>query len=114
MRHTIHIKGHVPSKKNNWKPRKGGGQYCSKADDMGPLLLQVRAQWKRDPLPSATVKAVFVVRDLRGDLDNKYTTLQDLLVKGGVIKNDNIKRIASFSVDAVVGDEESVTVEVLS
>lgn len=110
--HSIAIKGRVPAKKNNWRPRKGGGIYCSVDHDLDPLLFQVQSQWKRKPLERAIVSAVFTVPNGKADLDNMYTTLQDLLVKGGVIRNDSIARVAAFSAKAVVGKVAGVRVEI--
>lgn len=111
--YKLRLVGHVPSKKNLYRRRRGGGMYKTRETNalLAPLLLQIRAAWKRPPLKSASVHAFFNVLDGRADLDNKFTCLQDLLVSGGVLENDNIARIRHISARAVVvTDEEAVDV----
>lgn len=70
--------------------------------------LVARAAWGgRAPLERAKISAVFYVRDGRGDLDGKWTTAQDVLVKAGVLRNDSIARLDHVILRAVVtnGDE---------
>jgi Holliday junction resolvase RusA-like endonuclease len=106
------IVGHVPAKKNNLRRSKNGGMYGGKSAELAPLLLQVQSQWKQEPLDWAEVNATFYLPAFRGDLDNKYTTLQDLLVKGGVIAGDTAKRIGYFSCKGLSSAHERVVVEI--
>ncbi len=91
------LEGEMPSKKNGWKPKKGGGSYIP-ADmqaELDDFLWQLKAV-KIDhgitkPLEgSLSISASFYVPagSKTRDLDNMLTTLQDLLQKGGIIKND--------------------------
>jgi Holliday junction resolvase RusA-like endonuclease len=78
-------------------------------------LLEWRAREKwtgREPIAKARVAAKFFVRDGRGDLDGKYTTLQDVLVNAGVLRNDSIARLKGFSCEAEIDPNERVEVEI--
>jgi Holliday junction resolvase RusA-like endonuclease len=93
MTHRLKINGHVPSKKNLWKRRRGGGMYLATKDAAAieGLLWQVKSQWQNTgPLWKPRISATFFVVDGRSDLDNKWTAVQDVLVAAGVIANDSI------------------------
>ncbi len=67
------------------------------------LILQARSQWNpRQPLDHAYVKARFLVKDGRQDLDNKLTCILDVLVEAGVLINDSIAHLAGFEASAVL------------
>lgn len=111
--YRLFLRGHVPGKKNAWKRSAKGGMHLpsSVRSEIDSLVLQARAQWKREPLEAAAISASFYVKDGARDLDNAYTCIQDVLVKAGVIRNDTIKRVAAFSACAIISTvEESVTV----
>lgn len=110
------LQGKVPSKKNNYRYSAKGGYIPRETSSLlNALELQVRSQWKRDTLESAVIGATFYVKDGVSDLDNKLTSMIDILVKAKVVRNDNIKRVRRISAEAVIikgGDEYSeVTVE---
>lgn len=89
--------GHVPAKKNRWHRSSAGAIYFDRGgiqQQIDSLVVQARSQWRgRVPLSKPSVIATFYVRDARGDLDNKYTTLQDALVSAGVLESDNVKHL---------------------
>lgn len=84
----------MPSKKNSWHRGANGGIYVpegvkSKLDDfLWQLKPVVMKQGKQLPITDiCAIDAIFHTCD-RLDLDNKLTTLLDLLQKSGCIKND--------------------------
>lgn len=88
------LQGEMPSKKNNWKPRAGGGMYVpepirTQLDDfLWQMKPVVRKYGKALPIAHPVrISARFATND-NEDLDNKFTTLLDLLQKGNVILND--------------------------
>jgi Holliday junction resolvase RusA-like endonuclease len=112
----LFIRGHISTKKNG-KMAWGGKVVTTRISkqELDALILQVKSQWKAEPLEyTKHLRVTFHVRDGRGDLDGKYTTLQDVLVKAGVLKNDSIARVNAYSVLAHVDPnvEEGATVEV--
>ncbi len=98
----INITGNVPSKKNLLKLTRGGrGYYDSETKaTLNDLSEQVTRQWckttldghrvPRSPLIHPAIAVVFYVVSERSDKDNKYTTILDSLVSGGVLKDDCI------------------------
>ena len=89
------LSGHVPAKKNAWRRRANGGIGVDRETHahIDALILQARVQWGRKaPLVNPDMDVKFIVRDRRGDRDNKLTTVIDVLVKAGVLKNDNMKQ----------------------
>ena len=110
---TLTLLGHVATKKNGKAAFNGRVvQTRAKKADLDSLILQARQQWGgRPPLQKAKIQALFFVRDGRGDLDGKYTTLQDVLVKAGVIRNDSIARLPGFKADAIIDPHERVIVD---
>src|SRR5579884_1408623 len=93
---VLTLVGPVPAKKNRWHRGKNGAVYFDRKGieaEIDSLLLQAQSQWRRDPAKRPAIIATFYVRDGRGDLDNKYTTIQDVLVKAGVLKADNVKHL---------------------
>jgi len=110
--HRLMLVGHCPTKKNAkhaWK----GRVIIDPAIKAQVQVLEWRARsiWgARKPLPSAIVHARFFVRDGRADLDGKYTTIQDVLVKAGVLANDSIARIKRVSMAAEYDENERVEI----
>lgn len=108
--------GPCPSKKNRRHVRRGGGVYFDRAEvqpAIDRLVLQARSQWQQEPLSRAVVRATFLVRSRRQDVDNMLTTLLDCLVLAGVLANDNILHVPEISARAVVDTEECVVAEVM-
>lgn len=110
----LSVAGHCPTKKNGYSPA-GANRVRIRsgiAEHLPNLLAQIRYQWQADPIEYAKVSMTFYVRDGRADLDGKFTTMLDLLVKGGVLKNDSIARIRSISAEAVISEHEHVEIEI--
>lgn len=102
---SFELRGHVPGKKNAWTRRKGGGMYLPAEieNEIASLTMQARGVWGANaPLDRAHVKAIFFLKDRRGDLDGKLVTILDCLVKARVIVNDSIAHLPSFEAKAVV------------
>ena len=115
MTHRLTIKGHVPSKKNLWKRRRGGGLYIASADakELESLLWQVKGQWSWGPLHRPSIYARFFVLDGRSDLDNKWTAVQDVLVAAGVLTNDSIASLPGpITTEAILTDPGHERVEI--
>jgi len=77
------------------------------------LILQARSQWNQPPLDRAFIHVKFYLTDYKGDLDNKYTELQDALVKAGCLINDTPKHVTGFHVEHELADEERTEVRLL-
>jgi Holliday junction resolvase RusA-like endonuclease len=112
MTHTLVIHGSVPTKKNNLRRSKNGGMFIDRkvSDAITPLLLQAQSIWGGKPPLNrvSSIRAVFYVGSRRSDLDGAFTTLQDVLVKAGVLKNDNMTVVTNVHMTAFVthkGDE---------
>ncbi len=110
------LRGPVPAKKNQWAPKAGGGMFLNReaAASIDSLIVQARAQWRREPLKRAVVHCTFTIANGRADGDNRQTTILDVLQKAGVILNDNAKRLpgASFRCEIDPGCEERTVIEV--
>lgn len=90
---TLEIPGHVPSKKNLWGPRKGGGIVLNATarQEIQTLITYARIFWgPRKPISHPVLVIEFHVLHARADRDNKLSTILDVLQKAGVIVNDNI------------------------
>jgi Holliday junction resolvase RusA-like endonuclease len=115
VRHQITLRGHTPSKKNLYRRSKNGRLFLNeevKAQIDG-LILQANSQWRAKPLEHPDVSVTFFVRDARGDRDNKWATISDVLQVANVIVNDNVARFNGRLViqPAVIDTEERVVIE---
>jgi hypothetical protein len=116
--HRILLAGHVPTKKNG--KRAWAGRVVIDPAVRGhidALVYQARGIWRaRPPIEKARmIRAIFGVRDGRGDLDGKWTTLLDCLVRARVIRNDSIARLPRHITEARIinpGNEEWVEVRI--
>ncbi len=109
MTHQLWLTGSVPAKKNNWKPRKGGGIMLDTAvsHTIEGLKWQIAALWQgKPPIDRAAVRCTFYTRHERADADNMLTTILDALVKCRVLVNDNIKHAPLGSYSAIPGHED--------
>ncbi len=98
----IVISGNIVSKKNMLKMTKNGhGYYAPEVRaSLNDIAEQVAKQWyryditgqkqQRTPLVHPAMAVMFYVVSGRSDLDNKWTTVLDALVAGGVLKDDCI------------------------
>jgi Holliday junction resolvase RusA-like endonuclease len=111
------LEGHVPSKKNLLRRSKNGGMFRNRevSKYIDAITLQAKALWGgRAPLSKPRIEATFYCKDQRGDLDNKWTTVQDCLVAAGVIENDNLKSLPGpITFGGVVDKNERVVVEIV-
>jgi Holliday junction resolvase RusA-like endonuclease len=117
---TLELFGHVPSKKNQWRPRKGGGIRLDRRAKAPIEFLIAQAQFgwrmitKGAPLEHPKLTVQFFVRDQRADRDNKLSTLLDVLQEAGVLVDDNIRRCNGVItlLPAIVREKEGVTIEI--
>lgn len=89
------IPGWVPSKKNLLKlTRSGHGYYDPEVKArLVEMEEAVRDQWAgREPLVHPAIGMHFTLASSRSDRDNKFTTVLDALVKGGVLVDDCIAK----------------------
>jgi Holliday junction resolvase RusA-like endonuclease len=112
----LRLIGHVPGKKNRLMPRRDGQGYFNPRGtkkEIDALVWQIKAQYKGIPYVCPAIKAVFYVSSIRGDLDNKYTTIQDCLVTAGVLVNDNIKNLRGpIRIEAVPSDTDLTVISI--
>lgn len=95
----IELKGKVPSKKNQLRPRKtkyGKITYYKDTDTQSlidALSFQIPANLRGMKLkhPLMSFKFDVPTRGEAADRDGKYTTILDILVKTGVLADDNIR-----------------------
>lgn len=113
----IELRGHIPSKKNSYRPRRGGkGRGFFKDTrlqaELDRLALQIPGEYRDLKLESPHLEWNFTYARANWDLDNAKTTVLDLLVQYGVLMNDNIKRLngGETTHPAVKGDYDSVRV----
>ena len=109
----IELKGSMPSKKNAWKRGSQGNVYIDK--DMKKeldyfsyeIIKQKNKAGIKKPLQGdIRIEATFYVKKAKIDLDNAYTTLQDLLQISRVIKNDSM--VADIIATRIISEEEKV------
>lgn len=114
MTYSLSISGPVPSKKNRYRYSQRGGYVPAEiAQQLETLAWELYRQWgNRKPIEYASVFVRFFVPDGKADLDNKYTAVQDLLVKAGVLRNDSISRVRSFACEAVIASSERALIEI--
>ena len=98
------IEGNIPSKKNLLRFRAGRSKPFYDTDvrmALDDICDQVADQWAaRAPLLHPARMIVFYGMSELSDRDNKFTTLLDALVGGGVLKNDDI---ASCNGEMLIG-----------
>ncbi len=93
---AIHLSGTVPSKKNEKIPtvnKKTGrvvGMHYEAQPEIDALAKQIEPQFRDLGLLHPDIDLFFSVRTGGSDRDGKEATILDLLVKYGVIQNDNI------------------------
>jgi Holliday junction resolvase RusA-like endonuclease len=113
--HLLEFAGHVPSKKNAkhaWRGRVVMDPKIRAA--VTALSWQAREQWqaKRPIEFCSTIRFHFRVANRRGDLDGKVTTILDVLVEAGVLKDDNSMRVPSFTAQAIHSKDEGVSISI--
>lgn len=93
---VISLRGPIPSKKNMNRPNKNGkGLHQDKSLKLllDRLEMQVPGYARDLRLESPELEFQFYYSKANWDLDNGETTILDILVKYGVLANDNIKRL---------------------
>jgi len=94
---TITVWGHVPGKKNSYGySSRTGRRFVDPVmkRQINDIIIQIGSQAGNiAPFDNPAISYKLVCRDARGDRDNKITTLQDCLVKAGVLVNDNIAHL---------------------
>lgn len=94
MSHNIielKLEGNVPSKKNSRVRTRSGSSIPSKAfyDWQNSALLQTKMQTRARGLTNVAVEVViYFGTNVRADLDNRLTSILDMLVEGLVLRDD--------------------------
>jgi len=103
MKHTMVLRGPLPSKKNLYRRSARGGMYIPRTVKaaLDSLQLQAQSQWQgRPPALKPDIRVALSVCNMRSDPDNKLTALLDVLRRAGVIKDDCANHVGSVSVSA--------------
>lgn len=85
------LDGNVPSKKNNRIRTKSGASIPNRAfyDWQNDALKQVKVQSRhRFLVPVAVEVTIYFGTNIRADLDNRLTSILDMLVEGMVLQDD--------------------------
>lgn len=95
--------GNVPSKKNSRIRTRSGSSIPSKAfyDWQKDALLQVKAQTRARGLSNVSVEVIiYFGTNIRADLDNRLTSVLDMLVEGLVLRDDKWQDVPQLAVQA--------------
>ncbi len=99
----------IPAKKNNYKSVKG---HWYKPKEIllfeETILYELKMQMKKYKIEfpfknPVEITMFFECDSERADLDNKFTTLQDILKKVGIIKDDNLKWVSKGTFEGIKG-----------
>ena len=99
----LKIEGNVPSKKNSRVRTRSGASIPSKAfkDWQDSALIQVRSQTRNRLLkPVALEVIVYFGTNVRADLDNRVTSILDMLVESLLIRDDKWQDVPRISAQA--------------
>lgn len=97
------LEGSVPSKKNSRINRGDGMSFPSKAfvDWQIEALKQVRRQTRqRFYVPVSVEVIIYFGTNIRADLDNRLTSILDMLVEGLVLRDDKWQDVPLIAVQA--------------
>jgi len=112
----ITLRGHIPAKKNLYRRSKNGGMFRDNdvVAQINALQSQAILQWQgREPLSRPKASFLFHIADLRADVDNKHTTVLDILVAAKILVNDNAKHgPAPVTYDWIIDKDASEGVEI--
>jgi Holliday junction resolvase RusA-like endonuclease len=100
----LKLQGNVPSKKNSRVRTRSGASIPSKAfsDWQNSALLQVRTQTRARILkPVALEVIIYFGTNVRADLDNRVTSVLDMLVEALVIRDDKWQDVPRISAEAI-------------
>ena len=95
--------GNVPSKKNSRVRTKSGSSIPSKAfyDWQEAALLQTKMQTRARGLTNVAVEVIiYFGTNVRADLDNRLTSVLDMLVEGLVLRDDKWQDVPRLQVQA--------------
>lgn len=99
----LKLAGNIPAKKNSRINRGDGMSFPSRAfanwqdTAIGNVRLQTRARFIN---PVSLEVIVYFATDARADLDNRVTSLLDMLVKAGVLLDDKWQQVPIMTVQA--------------
>lgn len=99
----IVLEGNVPSKKNSRINRGDGKSFPSKKymDWQDDALKQVRIQCRQRFLQPVSIEVIiYFGTNTRADLDNRLTSVLDMLVEGLVIPDDKWQHVPMMQVQA--------------
>lgn len=97
------LEGNVPSKKNSRIRTRSGSSIPSKAfyDWQNDALLQTKAQTRARGLSGVSVEVIiYFGTNIRADLDNRLTSILDMLVEGLVLRDDKWQDVPRLAVQA--------------
>lgn len=97
------LEGNVPSKKNSRINRGDGKSFPSRKymDWQDDALKQVRIQTRQRFLkPVAIEVIIYFGTNTRADLDNRLTSILDMLVEGLVLQDDKWQNVPMMQVQA--------------
>lgn len=118
--YKIVLKGKVPTKKNELRPRKtNAGKITYYRDEettslINALTFQIPQELRDLKLKHPLMSFKFDVpkRSDAADRDGKYTTILDILVKTGVLIDDNIRNCNGVHeiMESEITDEHTTTI----
>jgi Holliday junction resolvase RusA-like endonuclease len=99
----LQLEGNVPSKKNSRVRTRSGSSIPSRAfyDWQKSALLQVKTQTRARGLTNVSVEVIiYFGTNVRADLDNRLTSILDMLVEGLVLRDDKWQDVPLLQVQA--------------
>jgi Holliday junction resolvase RusA-like endonuclease len=95
------LEGNVPSKKNSRIRTRSGSSIPSRAfyDWQNEALKQVKTQTRARGLTGVSVEVtIYFGTNIRADLDNRLTSVLDMLVEGLVLRDDKWQDVPYMAV----------------
>lgn len=97
------LEGNVPSKKNS-RVRTRSGSYIPNRnfyDWQNDALKQVRTQCRQSHLSGVGIEVIiYFGTNIRADLDNRLTSILDMLVEGMILRDDKWQDVPRLAVQA--------------
>ncbi len=97
------LEGSVPSKKNSRVRTKSGAYIPNRNfyDWQDDALKQVRAQCRQSHLSGVGIEVIiYFGTNVRADLDNRLTSILDMLVEGMILRDDKWQDVPRLAVQA--------------